>query len=127
MVGEPARAASARVRCFQTMLCDHDEMSLNAIATAAVATITRRAADRLRGGHLWVYRSDIERLSSNPHSEVAGGSLVSVADSRGIPLGTGLYSTHSEIALRIVSRQPSLSRAGYLADLREHVLAGQRI
>ena len=23
--------------------------------------ITRRAADRLRAGHLWVYRSDIEQ------------------------------------------------------------------
>jgi hypothetical protein len=33
--------------------------------TGPVATITRRAADRLRAGHLWVYRSDIERLSAN--------------------------------------------------------------
>jgi 23S rRNA (cytosine1962-C5)-methyltransferase len=92
-------------------------MGLNA---APVATITRRAADRLRAGHLWVYRSDIERLSS---SEIAGGSLVSVADSRGIPLGTGLYSAASEIALRIVSRQPGITRSEYLAELRQRVLA----
>ena len=90
-------------------------MGLNA---AAVSTITRRAADRLRGGHLWIYRSDIERLSS---SEIADGSLVSVADSRGIPLGTGLYSTQSEIAVRMVSRQPGLTRERYLADLAERV------
>ena len=34
-------------------------------ATAAdipIATITRRAADRLRAGHVWVYTSDMEKL-----------------------------------------------------------------
>jgi 23S rRNA (cytosine1962-C5)-methyltransferase len=121
MVGEPARATPARVHCFWSPLCDHDEMGTNAIAAAAIATITRRAADRLRAGHRWVYRSDMERLSSGSESEVAGGSLVSVADSRGIPLGTGLYSAHSEIALRIVSRQPALSRPQYLIEVGERI------
>lgn len=88
---------------------------MEANAAAAVATITRRAADRLRAGHLWIYRSDVERLSDN---QIPGGALVSVADSRGIPLGTALYSAGSEIALRLVSRQPALTRTAYLADLR---------
>jgi len=78
------------------------------------ATISRRAADRLRVGHLWVYRSDIEHL---PADETPG-SLVTVADHRGLPLGTALYSTASEIALRMVSTERSLTRAQYLADLR---------
>jgi 23S rRNA (cytosine1962-C5)-methyltransferase len=95
-------------------------MVSNASAAAAVATITRRAADRLRAGHLWVYRSDIDHLAP---ASIDGGSLVSVVDSRAIPLGTGLYSAHSEIVLRIVSRQPTLSRAQYLAELRDRVLS----
>lgn len=98
--------------------------------TGAVATITRRAADRLRGGHLWVYRSDVERLgpgTEGPPEIAAAGSLVSVADSRGIPLGTALYSAGSEIALRIVSPRPGVGRAEYLAELRERVEAALQL
>jgi 23S rRNA (cytosine1962-C5)-methyltransferase len=97
---------------------------MNLEGNTAVAAITRRAADRLRAGHLWVYRSDIERLTSN---DIVPGALISVADSRGIPLGTALFSAASEIALRIVSRQAGLSRAQYLADLRERLMAAIRL
>jgi 23S rRNA (cytosine1962-C5)-methyltransferase len=96
-------------------------MSVEANAAIAVATITRRAADRLRAGHLWIYRSDIDRLLNN--AEPAGGSLVTVADSRGIPLGTAIYSGGSEIALRMISHRPALTRAEYLADLRTRLQA----
>jgi 23S rRNA (cytosine1962-C5)-methyltransferase len=100
-------------------------MSVETNAPAAVATITRRAADRLRAGHLWIYRSDIERLLNTDRlsdGDAPGGSLISVADSRGIPLGTALYSVGSEIALRLISRQPGLDRAEYLADVRQRTL-----
>ncbi len=39
-------------------------------------------------------------------------------DSRGIPLGTALYNAESEIAPRMVSCLPGLSRAGYLGEVR---------
>ncbi len=87
--------------------------------------VTRRAAERLRAGHLWVYRSDIEQLADAAGPEP--GSLVSVADSRGIPLGTALYSAGSEIALRIVSRHAGLGRAEYLGEVRERVEAALRL
>jgi 23S rRNA (cytosine1962-C5)-methyltransferase len=77
--------------------------------------ITRRAADRLRSGHLWVYRTDLE---AQQDTAPAPGSLVTLTDSRNIPLGTALYSSASQIAARLVSRTPELSRAQYLADLR---------
>ena len=94
----------------------------------AVATITRRAADRLRSGHLWVYRSDVERLSPNMEDPAeAVGALVTVADARGIPLGTALYSSASEIALRIVSPQPALTRAQYLSELRDRAIAALKL
>ena len=112
-------------------LCDHEGMTLQASTTGAVAEITRRAAERLRAGHLWVYRSDVERLAAAPgdagRDEVQPGALVSVVDSRGIPLGTALYSAGSEIALRMVSRQAGLGRAEYLGELRERVEAALRL
>jgi 23S rRNA (cytosine1962-C5)-methyltransferase len=88
------------------------------------AGVTRRAADRLRAGHLWVYRSDVETLVPAAGAvEIAGGTLVTVMDSRGIPLGTGLYSAASQIAVRIVSVEVELSRALYLEQVRERVAA----
>ena len=87
--------------------------------TGVVVGITRRAAERLRAGHLWVYRSDAERIAA----DLEPGALVNVVDSRGIPLGTSLYSADSEIALRLVSRQAGLGRAEYLRELRERMAA----
>jgi 23S rRNA (cytosine1962-C5)-methyltransferase len=82
--------------------------------------ITRRAADRLRSGHLWVYRTDLE---PQPHDAIQSepGSLVTITDSREIPLGTALYSSASQIAARLISRTPALSREQYLADLRTRI------
>lgn len=85
------------------------------MSTATTLRITRRAADRLRSGHLWVYRTDLE---SQPAAGIEAGGLVTIIDSREIPLGTALYSSASAIAARLVSRTPALSRAQYLADLR---------
>jgi 23S rRNA (cytosine1962-C5)-methyltransferase len=88
------------------------------------AAITRRAADRLRAGHLWVYRSDIESLVPPiGATDLQPGALITVMDSRGIPLGTGLYSAASQIAVRIVSNEAALTRATYLDQLRERLLA----
>ena len=64
------------------------------------ATVSRRAADRLRAGHLWVYASDIVGVAfPNPEE-----TLLPVADNRGMLLGTALYSPSSQIALRLISR-----------------------
>jgi 23S rRNA (cytosine1962-C5)-methyltransferase len=80
--------------------------------------ITRRAADRLRSGHLWIYRTDLE---ASQDEAPAPGALVTVADTRNIPLGTALYSSASQIAARLVSRTPELTRAEYLSDLRTRI------
>ncbi len=74
-----------------------------------VAIISRRAADRLRAGHVWVYRSDIEHLV-----EMDAG-LMAVADHRGFPLGTALWSPTSQIALRLVTSDPHLTHATWMA------------
>jgi 23S rRNA (cytosine1962-C5)-methyltransferase len=73
--------------------------------------ISRRAAERLRAGHLWVYASDVELLTV-PESEPP--TLVPVADNRGLLLGTALYSPSSQIALRMVARD-ALDEPAWLA------------
>jgi 23S rRNA (cytosine1962-C5)-methyltransferase len=71
-----------------------------------------------------VYRSDAESLVPAVGAvEIAGGSLVTVMDSRGIPLGTGLYSAASQIAVRMVSAEVALTRGAYLEQVRERVIA----
>ncbi len=62
--------------------------------------ISRRGVERLRSGHVWVYRSDVVLAEGVPP-----GSLVGVADERGKFLGSALYSTASQIAVRMVSRE----------------------
>jgi 23S rRNA (cytosine1962-C5)-methyltransferase len=74
-----------------------------------VAIISRRAADRLRAGHVWVYRSDIEHLV-----EMEAG-LLAVADHRGFPLGTALWSPSSQIALRLLTSDPHLTHPAWMA------------
>ena len=68
------------------------------------ARVSRRAADRLRAGHVWVYASDVESLDLGGAAENTP-SLLPVADYRGMLLGTALYSPASQIALRMVSRE----------------------
>jgi 23S rRNA (cytosine1962-C5)-methyltransferase len=88
--------------------------------SAPGARINRRAADRLRGGYLWVYASDIEAIEL-PQTG-ASPALLPVADSRGLLLGTALYSPSSQIALRLVSRS-GLDEAGWLQLLATRLRA----
>jgi len=62
--------------------------------------VSRRGADRLKSGHVWVYRSDV--ISADG---IGPGSLVAVKDERGRFLGTALYSSASQIAIRLLSRE----------------------
>ncbi|MEI7832163.1 MAG: class I SAM-dependent rRNA methyltransferase [bacterium] len=57
--------------------------------------ISQRAVERLRGGHLWVYSSDIVR-----RGEISGGDVVSLYDERGVDYGYAFYSDSSQITLR---------------------------
>ena len=84
-----------------------------ASATTAAITISRRGAERLKAGHVWVYRSDVVSVDS-----IAPGSLVAVADERGKLLGSALYSTASQIAVRMLSRE---SVTDFPALLRQRI------
>jgi 23S rRNA (cytosine1962-C5)-methyltransferase len=80
------------------------------------AVISRRAADRLRAGHLWVYASDVLSIVPPAPEE----ELVAVADQRGVLLGTALYSPTSQIALRLISRQ-QIDHAAWLKLLESRL------
>jgi 23S rRNA (cytosine1962-C5)-methyltransferase len=84
-------------------------------STLPTVKVSPRGASRLKAGHVWVYRSDI--LSAN---EVPPGSLTAVTDQRGKPLGTALYSSSSQIAIRMISDEPVKD---FPALLRERVAA----
>jgi len=61
-------------------------------------TVTKRGADRIRAGHLWIYRSDVINAAVN------AGSIVAVRDQSGNFVGQAFYSDRSEIALRFLTR-----------------------
>ena len=63
-----------------------------------IIKVNHRGAARLRAGHVWVYRSDLV-----PPTDAPAGSLVHVRDERGRRLGSALYSSSSQIAIRLIS------------------------
>lgn len=65
-----------------------------------VVKVSRRGANRLKDGHVWVYRSDILAADG-----IAPGALIEVVDDRGKFLGTALYSSASQIAIRMLSNE----------------------
>jgi 23S rRNA (cytosine1962-C5)-methyltransferase len=73
--------------------------------------VSQRGVARLKTGHVWVYRSDVLSADGIPP-----GSLVTVTDQRGKPLGTALYSSSSQIAIRMISRETTFHEP--VADLQ---------
>jgi 23S rRNA (cytosine1962-C5)-methyltransferase len=104
--------------------------------SSSTVVVSHRGAERLRAGHVWVYRSDIVEAK-----DVLPGALVTVQEEGGFRprqlsdknvrptpanparprvLGSALYSTASEIAVRMLSPRP-VSDLGQL--VRERIQA----
>jgi 23S rRNA (cytosine1962-C5)-methyltransferase len=97
-------------------------------AHGPAVVIARRASERLRAGHLWVYRSDaVDLVPAEGEAEIAAGALVTIVDGRGIPLGTGIYSSASQIVVRMVSGEARLARSAYLSEVRDRLQAALRL
>jgi 23S rRNA (cytosine1962-C5)-methyltransferase len=79
--------------------------------------VNSRAAARIRHGHVWVYSSDLAKRDQLPP-----GSLVQVQDESGNYLGVALYSSSSQIALRMLAGE-RLDPAGLIEFLRQRLLA----
>jgi len=61
--------------------------------------ISSRGVERLRSGHLWVYRSDVREAHAEP------GAVVRLNDERGNFQGQAFYSDKSQISIRLLTRQ----------------------
>jgi 23S rRNA (cytosine1962-C5)-methyltransferase len=86
------------------------------------ATVTKRGADRVRHGHLWIYRSDVVSADAD------GGSIVTVRDQHGNLIGQALYSDASQIALRFLTQTDvQIDRDWWRERIREAVIRRQNI
>jgi 23S rRNA (cytosine1962-C5)-methyltransferase len=81
--------------------------------------VSRRGADRVDAGHLWIYSSDVV-----DSGEARPGDAVKVADPKGRALGTAHFSSTSQICLRLLSTQiEAIDRAFFrrrITAAREH-------
>ncbi len=68
------------------------------MASLPAVRVNRKAADRVRSGHPWIFSSDvIDRGSSQ------AGDVVRVVDPKGKNLGVGHFSSTSQITVRLLS------------------------
>src|SRR6266849_9718972 len=87
-------------------------------AALPTVKVSARGVSRLRSGRVWIYRSDI-----NSDDSIPPGSLIGVSDERGKFLGTGFYSSASQIALRMLSPQPVTDLPALLRQRIEAAIA----
>ncbi len=90
--------------------------------------ITRRGAERIEQGLPWIYRSDLKAVPP----AVPEGAIVRVVDGRGWFKGRAFYSTKSQIALRLLTREDIPcdraffdARLGAALALREQLFPGE--
>jgi 23S rRNA (cytosine1962-C5)-methyltransferase len=63
-------------------------------------SVSRRGVERLAAGHLWIYRTDVEKAPAS----LEPGDVVALVDGRGRFLAKAFWSARSQIALRVVTR-----------------------
>ena len=89
-------------------------------------TISKQAELAARGGHPWIYGSEIKDMDEG----IAPGDMVKVLSSKGKFVGTGFYNPHSKITIRIFSTNANdrfddafwKRRAAYAVDYRLQVM-----
>jgi 23S rRNA (cytosine1962-C5)-methyltransferase len=81
--------------------------------TEGSVVISPRGVERLRAGHLWIYRSDIRSAHAEP------GAVVRLVDERGNFAGRAFYSDKSQISIRLLTREDvPIDRAFLTARIR---------
>src|SRR6202044_542398 len=97
-------SASRSLHSVLSMLYHHSDYLARSAPKAGIVAepsvvITSRGSERLRAGHLWVYRSDVRSASAE------AGSIVRLTDERGRYQGRAFYSDRSQIAVRLLTRE----------------------
>ena len=82
----------------------------------AIVTLRKTRETRVRGGHPWIYASEIEKVEGT----FENGDIVDVQDFRGKFIGRGFYNPQSQISLRILTRNDEpCDRAFFARRIRE--------
>ncbi|HEY7334606.1 MAG TPA: class I SAM-dependent rRNA methyltransferase [Bryobacteraceae bacterium] len=85
--------------------------------------VNRKAADRIRSGHPWIFSTDIVDAA-----EAQPGDVVRLLDHRGRVLGTAHYSSKSKIALRLLSSVAEpVDKSFFLRRLTEAAAFRERV
>ncbi len=91
--------------------------------------VSRRGAERLQRGHLWIYRADVEKVPAG----VEAGDVVQVLDGRGRFLAKAFWSARSKISLRVVTQDEEPVDEAFFArrlasaiELRERAFGAER-
>ncbi|HEX4002057.1 MAG TPA: class I SAM-dependent rRNA methyltransferase [Candidatus Acidoferrales bacterium] len=83
------------------------------LAKEPSAVISPRGVERLRSGHLWIYRSDVRS------TQAEAGAIVRLVDERGNFQGRAFYSDKSQITIRLLTREDRpVDRAFFTERLR---------
>lgn len=83
--------------------------------------ISPRGVERLRSGHLWVYRSDISSVQAEP------GAVVKLTDDRGRFQGRAFYSDKSQISIRLLTRDDVPVDRAFFAGRLEQAAAYRKL
>ena len=91
--------------------------------------ISAKGTDWVNAGHPWIYEGEVVRREG----DCPNGGLVDAISGKGRYLGTGLYSEHSKIRLRLLSRNANdrfdedfwRRRIEYAWNYRKTVMDGQ--
>jgi 23S rRNA (cytosine1962-C5)-methyltransferase len=86
----------------------------------STVTVTARGAERVAGGHPWIYRADLVEARAN------AGDRVSVRGPRGHVLGQALYSGTSQIALRMLTDGDAAADDALIRQRLETAIAYRR-
>lgn len=89
-------------------------------------TVSKRAELAARGGHPWIYGSEIESVSEG----IAPGDIVRVLSRKGKFIGSGFYNPVSKISIRLISTNANDTfdrafwkrRMAYAVDYRLQVM-----
>jgi 23S rRNA (cytosine1962-C5)-methyltransferase len=79
--------------------------------TSPTVTITARGIERIVSGHPWIYRADIADASG-----AEPGAIVEVVDRKRRYWGQALYSSRSQITLRMLTRERRPFDRDFLAE-----------
>jgi len=91
-------------------------MAATAPLSEGSVVISPRGVERVRAGHLWIYRSDVREAQAAP------GAIVRVTDDRARFHGWALYSDKSQISVRLLTREDTPVRREFFAErLRQAV------